>query len=172
MIDLGSVAGAFSTLNSARQMFSAAVGIRDEANRIAALNGASAELSKAYEQILELRVAIATANAEHQTLLTEKRDLEEKIRELERARYDFARYRLHELSVGVFVYAVGASENGIEPAHYLCARCRNSNKKSILNRVETQSQIFHECPEVDCKAQHLERKKELPPLPIERPRRI
>jgi len=163
-VDLSLFTQAASSLNTAVTLAKSFVGLRDEANRLAAVTELLGQLSDAHSKLLAINIARAESAAEHEAVLREKRDLEEKVRHLEAQKADFERYALHELSPGVFVYARSAGTEGAEPVHYLCARCRSNGKKSILQRRNSGLKVNLACPE--CATTYLETLKTMEaPIP-------
>jgi hypothetical protein len=157
MIDMSLVASALSSLNACKTLLSSAIELRDEAKQLAAFNGSAHSLAEAYGKLLAMQVAAAESNAQCELIAREKRDLEDKLVQLEREKNDFERYALHELAPGVFVYKLSPAEQPTEPAHYLCTSCRSDGKKSILARVEDGRRVSHDCPY--CKTAYIERRK-------------
>lgn len=162
MIDMTQFASALTSLNAINTLLSSAIGVRDEAKRLTASGEALSKLAEAHGKLLSMQIAATDSNTQHESVLREKRDLEEKIRDLEHQKQDFERYDLHELSPGVLVYRLRPVEQSVEPMHFLCSRCRNEGKKSILARIETALKISHTCP--SCEVDYLE--KRIPKKPI------
>jgi hypothetical protein len=159
-MDLSLFSQATSSLSAAVTLAKSFVGLRDEAQRLAATNELLAEINEAHSKISALLIAHADRAAEHQAALREKRDLEEELRRVKAEKADLENYALHELSPGVFVYARRPGVESTEPMHYLCAPCRNDGKKSILQRSENYGAVFHRCPQ--CDTNFLERHKPQP----------
>lgn len=76
---------------------------------------------------------LVTLQQANQALTKEKSDLERQIMDMERWDTESQRYQLHSSVGGGLLYAVKESMKGAEPAHYLCPKCFQDRKKSILN---------------------------------------
>lgn len=170
-MDLSLIAQAASSLSSAVTLTKSFVGLRDEAQRLTAVNEMLTKLLEANNKLNAFAIADAQRTTEHQAVLSEKRNLEEELRRVKAEKADFERYALHELSPGVLVYARGAGVEGTEPAHYLCARCRSEGKKSILQRGETAAQVFHRCPQCSTAYVECDKLATWQPLPTKSPGR-
>jgi hypothetical protein len=126
-------------LSSLKSAFDIAKGLKDIDN--ATIRNAA---------VIELQEKILSAREDQTTLLDRVGALEAEVAALKAWDADKARYKLHQIQTGVFVYALKEGmEQGEEP-HYLCPTCYQNHKKSILQQ-ETLSvgrvvvQICHEC---------------------------
>jgi len=152
MIDITLVNQALTSINTLRTMFSAAVDIRDSIKQAEATNASLSEISDLIGKVISLQIAISESNAAHETITREKRDLEEKLLTAQNQKADFERYALQEIAPGVLAYAlVEAHQNG-EPPHWICSRCRNEGKKSILQLDKSKSAYSMTCP--NCETRH------------------
>lgn len=68
-------------------------------------------------------------------LENEKTELKKKIMNYENWENEASRYELKEIDSGVFVYSLKHQQNPSEPHHFLCEKCFNDKKKSILHRT-------------------------------------
>jgi predicted RNA-binding Zn-ribbon protein involved in translation (DUF1610 family) len=107
----------------------------DIAKGIISLDKGVAVNEKAYELInviLDLQQHVLTAQAEYQKLLTAhdewKKKAEKRIEWAETTK----RYKLHDFTPGVFVYAPKEENEVDEPQHFICPKCYGEEKKSIL----------------------------------------
>src|ERR1044072_1294019 len=94
----------------------------------------SAVSQKAIESqsaIISLQAAMLELQSTHQTLLSEKAQLERQLAEVSSWSEESQHYHLEEIDEGIFVYALSSGS----PAHWLCTRCFHDKKKSILNRT-------------------------------------
>lgn len=86
-----------------------------------------AAMSNVLQKLIDAQIA-------QSDIMARVHELEGAFRKAEQIEREFARYELHETNVGTFVYALKESDGNGEPHHYLCPRCREDNKKSILQR--------------------------------------
>jgi hypothetical protein len=102
--------------------------IRDETLRNDAI---AAILSK----LVQLNRDLLEADQAKAALTQEKRALEAKIMEMEKARSDLERYQLYTIGNGISVYMLKPDERGDAPPHWLCPGCYTNGKKAILQYV-------------------------------------
>lgn len=133
------------SLTNATSLVKTIIAARDEAKRAAAVHELQSELADAYGKLLSITVSAAKSAEEHQAVLREKRELEERLRAAETEKTDFERYALKQLSPGVLVYALRKDLETTEPFHYLCTHCRNEGKKSILQRRWEGLELHYAC---------------------------
>jgi len=134
-MDLASIGTAFTAIDLIRKGLSAAIDVRD-------FNQAAAELSKLNEALLSAQAALLAQNSALFQLQSEKFETAEKLRKLEEAISEKARYELFDLGGGVFVYRANASPStsgagdptSTQPQHFLCQPCFDAGKKSVLRR--------------------------------------
>lgn len=132
---------------------------------VSALNGIK-ELAKAVsnskvdaalrEQAIESNFAITdalnaliTLHAKYQAVLHEKDELEKRLMEMENWNEEAAKYTLTEMVQGVFVYALKDDYKTTAPAHWLCPKCYEDKKKSILQFKPTMTALEYSrfvCP--------------------------
>lgn len=97
----------------------------------------SAVTEKAIElqnSIIGLQSAILAMQAENQTLLQEKRELQQVVEHSANWEADSVRYQLMEIAKGVFVYELGDEHKENQSTPKLCANCFEDRHKSILQR--------------------------------------
>ena len=124
-----------------KTMMDMARGLKD-INDTAIRNGAVIELQ---EKILSAREA--------QTVLLERvSDLEKEVAGFEAWERQKNRYQLQKLPPSVFVYTLKPAMAEGEPAHYICAKCYEHRKRSILHGAgkEQGVETFH-CQECNSK---------------------
>lgn len=134
-MDLASIGTAFTAIDLIRKGLSAAIDVRD-------FNQAAAELSKLNEALLSAQAALLAQNSALFQLQTEKFETAEKLRKLQEALTEKARYDLFDLGGGVFVYRTNAGPSlggpgdpaSAQPEHFLCQPCFDAGKKSVLRR--------------------------------------
>ena len=91
-------------------------------------------ISKILEVLLAVQMNALSVNAIAQKLQEDKRELAQKIMEFEKWSETETQYELKEIAAGVFVYSYKRTVKPSEPIHWLCAKCYNERKKSILQR--------------------------------------
>lgn len=113
---------------------------------------------------LELQGLLLEAQDAQSTLASQKRELEEQIRQLETWGREKERYQLQEVGRGTFAYILKPEAQGSEPPHMICPNCYEHGRKSILQAAEaTRGQRIHRCPA--CKAEVAGNMPPLEPLP-------
>lgn len=125
MVDLKSIQGAISSLQTANELADTSIGLRD----IATLHAKTIALRKV---ILRAQSSALRAQSEQSTLLERIRLLEEKIAAIQAWNAEKAKYQLTEINPGQFAYTLKEQTGSTEPQHMLCANCYNHNEKSIL----------------------------------------
>ncbi|MFA5353485.1 MAG: hypothetical protein WC291_04605 [Thermodesulfovibrionales bacterium] len=95
-------------------------------------------IAKLLETLLSVQGDALLLQKEYHALLTEKKDLEEKLKTYDRWEETKALYVLKEVAPGVFVYAYETAKNSTTPAHLICPNCYMNRKASIL-QVLTES---------------------------------
>jgi hypothetical protein len=118
----------------------------DFAKGINSLNS-TVERNEAIAKTVEILRAVQddalTMRERYSLLLTEKDNLIKKISEFEKWSEIERQYELKEIAPGVFVYAYQKTDKAIEPAHWICAKCYNERKKSILQRSKKDGHGTH-----------------------------
>jgi hypothetical protein len=94
--------------------------------------------------IISLQANILSMQAEHEELLNLKTDLEKKLMEYEKWDKEKTNYALTEISAGVFVYSRKKDQKPSEPDHWLCTKCFEDKRKSIL---QSRSSSLYFCPQ-------------------------
>ena len=82
--------------------------------------------------IVDLHDRISSIQSQYDELLNTKNDLEKKLMEIEKWVEEKAKYKLTEISPGVFVFLSKEVDRSITPSHWLCAHCYENRQKSIL----------------------------------------
>lgn len=141
MVDISAIGSALASLNAAKTIAQAMIGLRD----------AQAFQAKAIEfqsKILDAQSSVFAANEERTALIERVRQLEKQMTDLEAWDAEKQKYELKHLPPGAFAYAL-KSESGVgEPPHWLCAACYQCHKKSILqDQGERGREHRWSCPE-------------------------
>ena len=122
------ITSALSTITALGELTKMVVGGKVDSE----VKAKAAELNNA---ILTLQGTLFTLQSQNHELLKEKHEIEAKMVKLANWDKEAARYYLHELCAGVFVYALKPNEENPEPSHYLCPNCYQDHRKSILARA-------------------------------------
>jgi hypothetical protein len=143
MVDMTAIDGFVTSIRAAMEITKAMKDVRDA-------NLMQTKVFELTREIIAAQSYAMEAMSAQSTLLARNRQLEEKISALETWNAEKNRYYLKSIQTGVTVYALKEGmENGEEP-HYLCPKCYNRGKKSILQK-ETQEVgrvpmwVCHDC---------------------------
>ena len=118
-------------------------------------------VSKVLEVLLSVQNDALSMQEKQSLLLTEVDNLKKKISEFEKWSEIERQYELKEIASGVFVYTYKQSDVNREPMHWLCAKCYNERKKSILQRTRhVIAGIFYICH--TCNSEINDHSKETP----------
>ena len=94
------------------------------------------ERNKNIAKILEVLVSVqfqaSSILSKAHELEIEKHNLTKKIMEFENWSKTEAQYELKEITSGVFIYSYKKINSSSEPMHWLCTKCYNEKRKSIL----------------------------------------
>jgi hypothetical protein len=93
-------------------------------------------------KILSAQQDLFTANATHAAKIEEVRELKEQIARMEKWDAQKKRYKLVPLYPGSVAYALQKAMSEGEPAHYLCTRCYEDSKRSIMQRSQKHASYF------------------------------
>ena len=85
-----------------------------------------------HSQILAAQESALNAKAREATLIAEIHDLKEQIAQLKQWDADKQAYELCAVGTGAFAYACKPDAKPSEPPHWLCAKCFNEQRKSLL----------------------------------------
>jgi len=143
-MDFASLATAASSIGTAISTAKAALEIRD-------FNATGAAIAEMTQKLLDLQGQLLAVNAAFFQLQQERVTLTEQVRELEKERTERERYTLFEISPGAFVYrfnvspeADGTAQPGVaQPAHYLCQRCFDEDRKVVLQNWSDRWRCTH-----------------------------
>lgn len=156
-MDIASISAALSGLKSAFELTKTAVAARDQSKLAEAKQVLDERIFDVTNAALQLQEKLSAARDEIDALKDDKRKISARVAELEQGQSERAKYRLHELSEGVFVLAYngGSTPDEItDPAHYLCQSCMdNASKKEVLQTHKGNGKIFLHCNA--CKANFL-----------------
>ena len=133
---------AISSVNLLTQMAKTALQAHTQVERDKILGEFRETIIELYERILRLQVQMEEA-------LRVKIEAEEKLKQYEKWEVECAKYMLTEPKPGLFVYALKSEHVGEQPAHWICPKCYESRKKSILQSERRVNPTFvgKRCPE-------------------------
>jgi hypothetical protein len=129
VIDMGSIAAVFSSLNTAKEIAKGMVNLHTATEIQAATIDLNGKIIDAQQQLFSVNQA-QTAQAER------IRELEGQIAAMKDWDAQKQRYKLAAPSSGGMVYALQKSMSDGEPPHYLCAACFKKGQPSILQGKE------------------------------------
>jgi hypothetical protein len=125
MPDMGALAAALASLNAAKDIAQAMIGLRDAA----AFQG---KLIEFQGKIIEANNAAFAAQEERSALLEQIRALEKEVADLKAWETEKQRYQMEEVWPGATAYVLKKEAQGTEPIHWLCVRCYHEGKKGVL----------------------------------------
>lgn len=103
--------------------------------------------------IISLQSLILSLRDQNSLVLEEKKNLEDKLIQMEKWEATAAQYQLKEVVPGLFVYSHKGDIGGSTPAHWICPNCYELKKKSILQRkIQDYEGTVYECP--SCRTQY------------------
>lgn len=104
--------------------------------------------------IINLQHQMLSIQSDHGKLLQDNDNMRKKLMKLEAWDKEKSNYKLTEICPGVFVYSYKKTNDNTDPEHWLCQKCYNHNKKSILQfdgqSVAGNIYICHECNNEIC----------------------
>jgi hypothetical protein len=124
-IDMGSISGLAASLQSAVEIVKALKGVHDAV----AIQEKVIELQDA---IMAAQSSALEAQADQFRLSSRVRELEEQIAELQDWDVEQQQYELKGLGHGTFAYVPRLETDGSETAYWLCQRCFEDRRKSVL----------------------------------------
>ena len=139
-MDLSLIQGTISGLKTASDIAKGFMSLKTEAE----IQGKIIELQSV---ILGAQSSALAANADQSAMADEIRALKEKLAAAEAWKTERSRYALVAVDKGVFVYALRKEEAQSDPPHWLCARCFNDGRKTLL-QSKGEDQFFgtdYEC---------------------------
>ena len=98
--------------------------------------------------VIELQKEILSAQMAQAELIERVGGLEKQVAAFEKWDAEKEKYELCKISTDTFAYARKEDTRGAEPSHYICARCYEDRKRSILQRADS-AHVF--CPECKTK---------------------
>lgn len=146
-MDMALIQGTISGLKTAADI---AKGLM-ELKSISDVQGKVIELQSA---ILSAQSSALSANADQAAMAEQIRVLEAEIASVKAWETQKQRYKLVSPWQGAVVYSLKQSMANGEPAHWICTRCYEDGRKSILNPIKTKDNWFLlVCPVCDSQSQ-------------------
>ena len=98
--------------------------------------------------ILSAQSSALEANARQSALVEQMRTLKEEIANIKAWEKDKQRYAFVSPWSGFIVYAMKKESAGTEPPHWICTKCYEDRRKSILNQIQRTDKTFWKivCP--------------------------
>lgn len=132
------IAATLNALRTSLDLAKGAIATRDDMKLAELDKSLHKEIIDVQSAAIELLGKLSTATDEIDALKDRERELRREIAGIKERVAERAKYRLHELTDGIFVLACDAQTNDAgttEPAHYLCQPCMdNEAKKGVLQR--------------------------------------
>jgi|SRR3990167_733995 len=136
MIDLGQIAAAVGSLKAAGDIAQGLISLKTMAD----VQAVSIKLN---QQLIAAQHQIFAANAAQTALVERVRELEGQIAAMKDWDAQKQRYQMVVPFSGCTVYALKQSMSEGEAAHYLCANCFQSGKRSFLQAVKSKDHWVH-----------------------------
>ena len=83
-------------------------------------------------EILAAQSGALAAQSEQFAMMEKIRELQREVARVRAWEETKQRYQLYEPSKGTFVYALKEGAHGADPSHWICTRCYDEGKRSIL----------------------------------------
>lgn len=104
-------------------------------------------IAKIFDILRSVELDAASVNLKYNEVICEKIELEKKLIEREQWVATERDYELQSIGPGVFVYAYKKTIEAAEPPHWLCPRCYEEERKSILQaKYDNESAASYMCP--------------------------
>ena len=143
-MDMTMIQGAIASLKTASDIV---IGM-SKLNTLAQVQAKSIELGQI---IVAAQSATFSAHAAQSAMVEEVRTLKEEVVRVKAWESQKQRYKLSSPSTGSLVYALKESISNGEPPHWICTKCYEDGRKSILNPKEEGHSCLYVCPV--CKSQ-------------------
>jgi len=131
MADMALIQGAITGLKTAGDIAKGFL----ELKSIADVQGKVIELQSA---ILAAQSSALAAQSEQSSMSQRIRELEEQVARVKEWEEEKQRFALHKFPSGAFAYVLKPESARGEPAHYVCAKCLNRGRKTILQEGKTE----------------------------------
>ncbi len=147
-MDMGLITGTITSLRFAGDIAKSFLSLQS----MTEVQGKVIELQSA---ILSAQGSAMEANSQQMTMVEEIRTLQSQIESMKGWREETKRYKLVEpWGNGSLVYALRDAAKASDPAHYICTKCFEDGRKSLLNPQENaKGWCVFRCPH--CKSEVL-----------------
>jgi hypothetical protein len=128
-----------------KALYSGVRAVSEIANGIISLSknvAVNQKASELIEKIIGLQNDILLIQEKYEQLSESKKIVEEKLANFENWEEIASRYLLEEISPGVFTYVLKKNDNVADPKHWLCPKCFEDRKKSILQLAKERMVPF------------------------------
>lgn len=95
------------------------------------------------QHLLDVQQQLSDAQRKYDELLELKKQSDAALKARDDWDAEAARYKLHEIAKGIFVYVL--AQPGTGPEHWLCANCFQNRRKSIFQKKFVDRKT-HTCP--------------------------
>ncbi len=145
-MDMGLITGTITSLRFAGDIAKSFLSLQS----MAEVQGKVIELQSA---ILSAQSNAMEANSQQLIMVEEIRTLQTQIESMKGWREEAKRYKLvGPWSNGTLVYALREKAKENEPAHYICTKCFEDGRKSLLNPLDdAKGWCIYRCPQ--CKSE-------------------
>lgn len=139
------ISGAISAISATVATLKTAVAARDEAKVEAAISDLKDRLFDLQGANLELVEKLHVAKLELHAVVHERNQLQAKLVD----RGNYALFNLMQRPGEFWVYRYqgndSSADGGGTPVHYLCQTCFHDERKSVLNRTDTEIGALYSC---------------------------
>jgi len=120
-----------------------------------------AKVSELQGAVLSAQSNALAANAHQSAMIEEIRNLKEQIAHMKAWEEEKQRYKLITPWAGTVLYALKEACSDSEPAHWICTKCYEDGRKSILNTQRKSGWYGLVCPR--CKSEFISLNQVSPP---------
>lgn len=124
-MDPSSISVALTSLKAAKDIAQTMISLRDTA-------AFQDKVIEFQSKILDAQQAALSANEERAGMLETISNLEQEVADLKAWETEKQRYELKSVGNGTFAYVLKEDTESSEPFHFLCTKCYEDRKKSIL----------------------------------------
>jgi hypothetical protein len=128
VVDISAIAGLASSFRSIVEITKAMKDVNDA-------NVIQTKVFELTREIMSAQACALAAQVVQSDLLQRERQFEAEIAKLKTWDAEKQRYRLERFPPGIFVYALKPEMARGEPAHQICEKCYQNDKKSILHSL-------------------------------------
>src|SRR6266481_191250 len=144
-MDMGSIAAALGGLKTAGEIAKALLQLKSDVER----QGKVIELQSV---ILAAQTSAIAAQSDQYSMLEEVRALKEEVARVKAWETTKERYELAEVAPQILVYVLKPNSQPPEPPHWICTKCYEDQKRSIIQvKSKGSSTIWYIC--FECKSE-------------------